>query len=142
MSGVRDVLEQQGRQWSAKVDILAKTVEERYQSWIASVQEFEAAKKELESTKHLLEALDKALAKAAKPTIMRAILDVLKHRPDGMTALEILAELNARYFEGKLLRTSLSPQLSRLKDRDRKIDLRGDRWFIAPEQPSLFKRRI
>lgn len=77
---------------------------------------------------------------------MEAILAVLDHKPNGMTAQEILEELNEKYFGGRLMRTSLSPQLSRLKDRDGKIELRGDRWMKLPAQPSLFgsgfKRRI
>jgi hypothetical protein len=64
---------------------------------------------------------------------------VLKdHENDGMTAMEILAEINTRYFGGRIVRPSLSPQLSRLKDRDRKIELRGNRWFPLPSEPTLF----
>ena len=77
-------------------------------------------------------------------TIMEAILATLDHKPDGLTAQEILSELNEKYFDGSLVRTSLSPQLSRLKDRDKKIDLKGERWIKLPTQPSLFppvKRR-
>jgi hypothetical protein len=142
MSGVKEILEQQRGRLETKVATLAKTAQEQHKSWMASEEALNAATQELERVVLLLAALDKAIAKSAKPTIIQAVLEVLKRRPDGMTALEILAEINARYFEGKIARTSLSPQLSRLKDRDGKIDLRGERWFIAPEQPSLFKRRI
>lgn len=69
---------------------------------------------------------------------LEAVLEVLKLNPEGMTALEILAEINRRYFDGKIVRTSLSPQLSRLKDRDHKIVLRGNRWYSLAEQPTLF----
>lgn len=74
-------------------------------------------------------------------TIMDAVLAVLQDRPEGLTALEILAEINTRYFGGHVIRSSLSPQLSRLKDRDHKIDLRGKKWFLLPQEPSLFERR-
>jgi len=47
-------------------------------------------------------------------TIKEAVLDILKPGPKGMTALEILAEINRRYG-ADYPRTSLSPQLSRLK---------------------------
>jgi predicted transcriptional regulator len=88
--------------------------------------------------------IEEMLRSATKPqkariTIMEATLEVLNHKPLGMTAKEILAELNANYFGGKLVRASLSPQLSRLKDRDKKIELQGDRWIRLPDQPSLFR---
>jgi hypothetical protein len=91
------------------------------------------------------EDIDEFLSKRehkARPTIMEAILATLDHKPDGLTALEILDELNAKYFNGELARTSLSPQLSRLKERDRKITLQGDRWIKLPTQPTLFNRRV
>jgi hypothetical protein len=89
----------------------------------------------------LLETLDKDASRSAKPTIMQAVLEVLRQHPNGMTALEILEEINNRHFDGTIVRTSLSPQLSRLKDRDHKIILRGTRWFLAPEEPSLFTQK-
>jgi hypothetical protein len=48
-----------------------------------------------------------------------------------MTSPELLEELNHRFFDGKLERTSMSPQLSRLKLFDVKIRQRGDRYFLA-----------
>lgn len=71
-------------------------------------------------------------------SIMDAVMAVLEDRTEGMTANEILAEINARYFGGKIVRSSLSPQLSRLKNRDKKIELRGNRWFALPAEPNLF----
>jgi hypothetical protein len=141
MSTLRDILLQQKDQTNAKIERLATEAEGRRQSWMESASALEAAKNELHRIDLLLEAFDQAVAKSEQPTIMQAVLDVLKHRPEGMTALEILAEINSRYFDGKYVRTSLSPQLSRLKDRDRKITLRGNRWFLLPEQPSLFTRK-
>jgi DNA repair exonuclease SbcCD ATPase subunit len=94
-----------------------------------------------------LSAIDEALKKLADPgprpapTIMEAVLEVLNHKPNGMTALEILDEINAKYFDGAIVRTSLSPQLSRLKDRDGKIELRGNRWYRVPKEPTLFTDR-
>jgi hypothetical protein len=93
----------------------------------------------LEQINSALKAVDEAEARTSKPSIMESVMEVLKdHEVDGMTALEILAEINARYFGGKLLRSSLSPQLSRLKDRHKKIELRGNRWFPLPSEPTLF----
>jgi DNA repair exonuclease SbcCD ATPase subunit len=97
----------------------------------------------LEQINSALKAVDEAEARTNKPTIMEAVLEVLKDREDdGMTAMEILAEINTRYFAGKILRSSLSPQLSRLKDRHEKIELRGNRWYRLPKEPLLFDRRI
>jgi hypothetical protein len=93
----------------------------------------------LEQINSALKAVDETEARTNKPSIMEAVLEVLKdHEVDGMTAMEILAEINTRYFGGKLLRSSLSPQLSRLKDRHKKIELRGNRWFPLPSEPTLF----
>jgi hypothetical protein len=79
---------------------------------------------------------------AVPPTIKQAVLQVLKHEPAGLTALEILAAINSQFFEHKILRTSLSPQLSRLKDNDRKVTLRGNRWFsVGNEEPNLFTQK-
>lgn len=75
---------------------------------------------------------------AAYISIMDAVMAVLQDRPEGMTANEILAEINTRYFGGTIVRSSLSPQLSRLKNRDGKIELRGKKWFALPAEPNLF----
>jgi hypothetical protein len=62
-------------------------------------------------------------------TIKQAVMEVLKGRVSGMTALEILAEINKR-FSVDYPRTSLSPQLSRLKA-EGKIKREGNTWRIA-----------
>ena len=51
-----------------------------------------------------------------------------------MTAQEILAQINSRFFfESAVPRTSLSPQLSRLNNEDRKIKLEGSLWSLRSE---------
>ncbi|MBN8990668.1 MAG: hypothetical protein J0H42_20690 [Rhizobiales bacterium] len=62
-------------------------------------------------------------------TIKDAVLDVLKAKGAGMTALEILAAINLK-FSTDYPRTSLSPQLSRLKA-DGKIDREGIVWSLG-----------
>jgi hypothetical protein len=142
MGGLKDILLQQREQTANRVSFLTAKRDEQRSSWIETVSQLEAAKADLDRIDLMLNTLETAATKAAhQPTIMQAVLDVLKVRPEGMTALEILDEINSRYFEGKIVRTSLSPQLSRLKDRDRKITLRGNRWYLLPEQPSLFTQR-
>ena len=142
MSGLRETLLSQRKTTEAKVKELAAQVEEHRQLWMGSSKALETAKEDLRKIDGFLAVLDKAAAQEARPSIKQAVLEVMKHRPNGMTALEILAAINERYFEGRLVRTSLSPQLSRLKDDDKKITLRGNRWFlIRQEEPSLFSQK-
>jgi hypothetical protein len=61
--------------------------------------------------------------------IKRAVLELLEQNPDGMDALTILVTINYRlgsHFE----RTSLSPQLSRLKE-DGFVSLNRKIWKLA-----------
>jgi hypothetical protein len=60
-------------------------------------------------------------------TIKEAVLDVLQDYPGGLIALDILAKINER-FSMNLVRTSLSPQLSRLKQ-EGKILNHGSTWL-------------
>jgi hypothetical protein len=123
----------------AKIGRLAAETDERRRAWEKSAVELEEARKEAKQIQFLLSKMDEAEAQSVTPTIKEAVLDVLKRKPEGMTALEILAEINKRYFDGSIVRTSLSPQLSRLKDNDGKITLRGNRWFLnETEEPTLF----
>jgi hypothetical protein len=64
-----------------------------------------------------------------KRTIQDMAVEVIADASGGVTALEILDQINSR-FKASLKRTSLSPQLSRLKA-DGVIELRGKRWFIV-----------
>lgn len=67
---------------------------------------------------------------ATTPTIKEAALQVLSDYPDGLLALDLLAKMNDR-FGLKLIRTSLSPQLTRLK-REGKITNHGSTWLVPP----------
>ncbi|RTM12344.1 MAG: hypothetical protein EKK33_17115 [Bradyrhizobiaceae bacterium] len=144
MSDVRQILEGRRSAIDAGLEPLQKEYAAQRERLLETEQRIRALLKEREE----IETVLKTLGEPTPPriTIMDAVLAVLDRKPNGMTAQEILAELNEKYFSGKLLRTSLSPQLSRLKDRDRKIDLRGDQWIKLPAQPSLFgtnfKRRF
>src|SRR5438132_7723244 len=64
------------------------------------------------------------------PTIKDAVLQVLRDRPEGLVALDILREINDR-FELGIKRPSLSPQLTRLK-RAGKITNDGMVWQFVP----------
>lgn len=61
-----------------------------------------------------------------KQLVIKALTE---HLTNGATALELLAFFR-REWGRDLMRTSLSPQLSRLKH-DRKIELRGKVWHLA-----------
>ncbi len=100
-----------------------------------------AARKELETIDEALKKLEEPEATGGPITIMQAVMEALSHKPNGMTALEILDEINAAHFGGTIVRTSLSPQLSRLKNRDKKIELRGNRWYALPKEPTLFESK-
>lgn len=64
-------------------------------------------------------------------TIKEAVIDILKPGPKGMTAVDILAEINRRY-NADYPRTSLSPQLSRLKTMGL-IKRKGTIWrYVKP----------
>ena len=141
-NGPREVLMAHMQQVEVSIARLTVETEERRSKWEQSASELEAARKEAKQIQFLLSKLDEAVAQSSEPTIKEAVLEVLKHKPEGMTALEILDQINERYFNGKYVRTSLSPQLSRLKNDDKKITLRGNRWYLLPEQPSLFLRRV
>jgi hypothetical protein len=74
--------------------------------------------------------------------IKRAVLETLEHAPEGMDALTILFTINYR-LGSNFARTSLSPQLSRLKD-DGFIILTRKIWKLAPNgddeiSPAHFK---
>jgi hypothetical protein len=62
--------------------------------------------------------------------IKRAILKTLEDAPEGMDAITILYTINCR-LGSNFARTSLSPQLSRLKE-DGFVILIGKIWKLAP----------
>lgn len=83
-------------------------------------------------------------------TIKEAVVEILTAQGRGMVAIDLLADLNHRNGS-TLLRSSLSPQLSRLKD-EGIIQLTDGYWHLpgqppfiteAPDNPeSLFGRHI
>ncbi len=142
MSDVRQLLEVRRTAIDADLLPLAKEYREQREKLIETEARIRKLTKEREEIEEFLTKLGEA--SQTRITIMEAILAALDHKSEGMTAQEILTDINDKYFGGSLLRTSLSPQLSRLKDRDKKIELKGDRWIKLPSQPSLFgtiKRR-
>jgi len=140
MSTARDLLLNRRSEISEKIGPLVRDVARLKESLATKQSELAAWNAELEQIHSALRAIEETETKS-QLTIKQAVLEVLKDHPDGMTAWDILREINTRYFGGRILRTSLSPQLSRLKDRDEKIELKGNKWFLLPPQPSLFVER-
>src|ERR1700720_4620003 len=107
----KEILLSQQVQADDRIKHLIRVTEERRKAWMESALQLEAAEKDLVRIVQFLKQIEAEAAQALKPTIKQAVLEALKHKPEGMTALEILDEINARYFGGEILRTSLSPQL-------------------------------
>jgi hypothetical protein len=61
------------------------------------------------------------------PTIKDMVRQILRGRPDGLRAKELLREIQDR-FGVTIERTSLSPQLSRLRESG-EITLENGRWY-------------
>jgi len=85
--------------------------------------------------------VEQTKTKAKKPTIKQMVLVVLEGYPDGLLALEILKKINTRY-DSKYIRTSLSPQLSRLAQAQQ-IHRRGKRWVLGQSlaQKAVMERK-
>lgn len=70
-----------------------------------------------------------ASASTAAPTIKDMARELLAEAPDGATSGQILVAIKAKYGRD-VDRTSLSPQLSRLKESG-DVVLNGERWFLT-----------
>jgi hypothetical protein len=140
MSSARDLLLNRRSEISGQVTPLVADIARLKEALSQKQSELAAWNAELDQIHSALKAIEETETRS-QLTIMQAVLEVLKDHPDGMTAYDILREINARYFGGRIVRTSLSPQLSRMKDRDGKIELKGNKWFLLPQEPSLFPDR-
>jgi chromosome segregation ATPase len=138
MSNVRDLLQARKEEVVAKMAPLYETCTRLRKELVQTEGRIVGLQDELKQVETAMKALDDAAARKKPPTIMEAVVEILRNRQGGMTAREILTELNEKYSDGKIARHSLSPQLSRLKDRDSRLELRGDRWFLLPDEPTLF----
>jgi len=138
MSTARDLLLNRRSEIGGKVTPLVSEIARLREVLAAKQKDLASCNAELNQIQSALKAIEETETKS-QLTIKQAVLEVMKDHREGMTALEILAAINTRYFGGRMVRSSLSPQLSRLKNDDGKIDLRGNKWFLLPEQPSLFK---
>jgi chromosome segregation ATPase len=89
--------------------------------------------KELEELKRAEQAIAGEEIERSAParlTIKEAVLKVLEQEKRGLTAQQILATINQKFFDGGIARSSLSPQLSRLNHVDHKITFDGTLWSL------------
>jgi chromosome segregation ATPase len=85
---------------------------------------------EITKAEQAIKGEDEDEQQKGKVTIKQAVLAVLQDAKRAMTAQEILAAINERFFDGKVPRSSLSPQLTRLDHDDQKITYDGTRWSL------------
>lgn len=98
------------------------------------MQAFQEELAQLDSVESMLSGKRVVIKEARNaPTIKEQILSVLADEVDGVRSNEILDVIKKKYGTN-LLRESLSPQLSRLKD-EGKITLTGRKWFLAKINP-------
>lgn len=79
----------------------------------------------------------RAKSGSVKPskTIKQMVTLILEDHPSGLEALEIIEKIKVRFNED-IMRTSLSPQLSRLK-RDKKLRRDNFIWTLITEKPPV-----
>jgi hypothetical protein len=76
----------------------------------------------------------------ANETMKEAALAILENEPRGLLANQILEKMNKR-LGTEYARSSLSPQLSRLKD-EKKIELFKDRWILPRYVTTVGSHRV
>jgi uncharacterized protein involved in exopolysaccharide biosynthesis len=130
MNGLRQMLETRRSELRKKAEPLEAATADLRTKLTKADAELKGLWKEMADVEKALQAISKERLEA-KISIKEAILKVLEVAPNGATSVEILAAINDNFFDGKLLRTSMSPQLSRLKKDDHKIRQRGDKYFLA-----------
>ena len=131
MTGLRDFLEKRREEIRKMMEPLEAASESLRAQLSANEIKLRALAEEQSDIEKALRALGKRDASKVSVTIKDAILQILGDAPAGLTSREILVALNGRFFDGALSRTSMSPQLTRLKNDDRKIRQRGDKYFLA-----------
>jgi hypothetical protein len=131
MSGLRELLQMRRKEIEHKmVPINTRAAELRTQLAEQDAK-LRALTKELNDIERALQAIGKKEKLEATITIKEAILETLRGAPKGMSAADILIAINDRYFDGTIMRTSMSPQLARLKNDDEKIRQMGGKYFLA-----------
>jgi len=131
MSALRDYLEKRQSEIRKQMEPLEAAIASLRSQLATADAQLRGLANEAAEVERALQAIGRKESRSATVTIKDAVLTVLGEAPQGMSSNEILAALNERFFDGTLRRTSMSPQLSRLKNGDQKIKRRGDRYFLA-----------
>lgn len=106
--------------------------------------QLKALRAELAEIKVARQALDvgsievTSATNSAGPTIKEMVRRVLESAPLGMTSNDILASIKAE-FSKEIERTSLSPQLSRLKS-EGEVVLVNDNWYLRSHWEARLQR--
>lgn len=80
---------------------------------------------------------ERLLSPYARMTIKQLVLKALEEQfPSGATAQQLLDLFGSAWGREEIARTSLSPQLSRLKA-EHKIDRNGTLWFLRKPRPEV-----
>lgn len=142
MNQIRDILLEQRSKLSADLEPAQQRcleLEKELETRRIQIRNLQEAIRQIDAAMAAIKSEQARQSNPVRPTIIEAVLAVLERAPDGMTARQIMIEINTRNLLGEpLMRHSLSPQLSRLKNRDGRIELRGNRWFRLPDEPTLF----
>lgn len=133
MNGLREIIENRRNELRQQREPLEATAAEQRKALNATEAKLKAlAREEAEIDKALHAIGQERVRRESAITIKEAIVEVLREAEGGMTSTEILVAINQRFFtEEGVVRTSMSPQLSRLKNEDHKIKRKGDRYFLA-----------
>lgn len=95
--------------------------------------------RDLQLAKGAIESTAAAPASGGPSTTIKEMArEVLSGQPDGLNSSGILDGIR-KQFGREIERTSLSPQLSRMKD-DNEVVLDGDVWFTAEHYAARTKR--
>jgi hypothetical protein len=131
MSGLREYIEKRRDEIRKQMEPLEASTAELRTILHTAEAHLRALAKEATEIERALQAIGKRESRDNEITIKDAILKALAEAPGGLTSSDLLATINDRFFEGTLPRTSMSPQLTRLKNDDHKIKRRGERYFLA-----------
>src|SRR4051794_26167649 len=102
MSTIRELLLKRQEEIEAQMSPLFEETTRLRRSLVETEGKLVDLRNELKQIETALRAVDDEAAKKRPPTIMEAVVEVLKAKPGGMTAREILKELNEKYFDGKI----------------------------------------
>jgi hypothetical protein len=116
-----------------ELDKLEAPLQERLVDIQRDLATIKAERDQLDTAENAIQSLDdqkQPVTRRSIPemTIKAAVVKVLRTEPLGLPAVEILRRINAE-LKTDYARTSLSPQLSRLKQ-DGKIALMGENWRL------------